>query len=965
MNAVLKRNTKRFAALLIALMIVLTALPFSASAESVTAVTTAAVRLRSGAGTNTSSLRVLSSGTQVTVTDMSNAEWYAVSLSDGTEGYVYSEYLAISAEIPATTNEYVNLRSGAGTNYKSKQVVAQGTSLTVTSTQNSKWYAVRLRNGVEGYIYSIYLDLENVGDFEPSTPSQPTQTPEPSAGIDTAITTAAVNLRSGPGTSYKSAGVVAAGVTVTVTKYASPEWYEVTLSDGRSGYICSRYLLEQSSGESDVSESAVTTTYVNLRSGAGTSYYSMGTVRAGASITVTDRSNREWYAVTLSDGRKGYMYSIYIKIIDKVQIYPTPTPVPTATPEPTPEPTPTPDTGSVIMRTTTAVNLRSGPGVSYSRIQVVSSGTDVTVLAIAQDGWYRVKLTDGTEGYFISDYLTLVSGDLSSLSGESSGETGGSDNNVPETPSDIEYVRTNVSGLNLRSGPGTGYSRVKLLDIGTVMQVLAKADNGWLKVKLTDGTEGYVSSEYVSAYDPSDAGAELPEGTEIIEQYKTLYIEANTSGTVYWSSSDTSVVTVESGSGSQVFVYAVAPGTANIVGKNASGAVLTTKTINVTEPEAIRFAYTTPNIISVGESFDFAAVTDQAKTKVWFEIVGGGYYETSNYTEETNGNNTVRVFTAEAVINTPGTYTVRAYSYANGIYSTTYREFTILVVSTTDRTTTSSESRRISDEMLNAVALFEGYFPEVYPDTLAGNIPTVGYGYVVSKNTTFYNSLTKTEAMAMLADTLNRRGYTTQLNTFITQNSIKMNQHQFDALVSFSYNVGSGYWNSSTPCYLRTIMKENTYAVPDNLSVSNPLYGKVSATKLSVYNGHSSNATVLKSLSSGASVTVTDYYRNSDTAEAWYRISASDVTGWVRSGDITLTSTTGLVRDLAYIDAYTFCNNMLDWHKAGGQCVKGLLNRRVAEAKVFSHGNYAEATKGNANFYKNTYNYIIPDCNYR
>ena len=71
------------------------------------------------------------------------------------------------------------------------------------------------------------------------------------------------------------------------------------------------------------------------------------------------------------------------------------------------------------------------------------------------------------------------------------------------------------------------------------------------------------------------------------------------------------------------------------------------------------------------------------------------------------------------------------------------------------------------------------------------------------------------------------------------------------------------------------------------------------------------------------------------------------------------------MRDLQYVDAYTFGSNLLDWHVAGGKCYAGLYYRRLAEAKVFSYGNYADASPSSANYKKNTYGYDIPNCTFR
>ena len=100
------------------------------------------------------------------------------------------------------------------------------------------------------------------------------------------------------------------------------------------------------------------------------------------------------------------------------------------------------------------------------------------------------------------------------------------------------------------------------------------------------------------------------------------------------------------------------------------------------------------------------AVTDTQKSAVRFEIDGVGTYDTTSYDSESQGDNNVRIFSASATISTPGTYTVRAYSSSGGGYSSDYREFTILVVSTTDSDTTTGESRRVSDSMLDNIASY-------------------------------------------------------------------------------------------------------------------------------------------------------------------------------------------------------------------------------------------------------------------
>ena len=924
------------------------------STESTPAKTTEYVNVRSGPGTNYTSKTVIASGTSITVTDRSNSEWYAVKLSNGMTGYIFSIYIELesgsssgggsssSESVRARTTAGVNVRSGPGTNYSSKTVIASGTSITVTDRSNSEWYAVKLSNGMTGYIFSIYIELESGSSSGGGSSSSESVR---------ARTTAGVNVRSGPGTNYSSKTVIASGTSITVTDRSNSEWYAVKLSNGMTGYIYSIYIELQSSagGSTSGGVQAKTTAGVNLRRGAGTSFGVIRVVATGTTVTVTEATNAQWYKVKLSDGTEGYIFTEYLNVIsgdiDSVK----------------PDEDDTPDTsGAVTARTTTDINLRRGPGTTYGVIMVVDENVTVTVTEATNSEWYKVRLADGTEGYFSAQYLKIVSGDIDSVkpddSGDKEDEDDGGSSDLEGTG---EYLRT-TTGVNLRKGPSTSTDVLTVLNSGTIVEVIDRDTQGWVHVRTTSGRVGYVSADYVTAYTPSGTNGSVSTTSTTIAQYKTLYIEGSGSS-VIWTSSDTSVARVEAGVDNQLFVYGVAPGTAKIVGKGANGKELASCTVTVTAPEAVRFAYTTPNIISAGSSFDLKAVTDTQKSSVKFEIQGVGTYETSSYTSESQGDNSVRIFSASATINTPGTYTVRAYSNSGSGYSSTYKEFTILVVSTTDKTSTSNEARRISDEMLENIASYEGYVPGVSPDTLAGNLPTVGYGYVVAKNTSFYNNLTRTEAKAMLAETVNSGGYTSDVNYFISQNGLQMSQCQFDALVSFGYNVGSSYWRGYGSCYVRTVIL-NTVVPPSNLSSSNPYGGKVTSTTLTIYSDHSDSSSRVGSLSEGNSVSIIGYWRDDSTKHAWYQVTASGKTGWVRAGDVAFNNTSGLTRDLNYVDAYTFGSNLLDWHVAGGRCYIGLYYRRLAEAKVFSYANYSEASPSSANYKVNTYGYDVPTC---
>ncbi|MBO5413764.1 MAG: VanW family protein [Clostridia bacterium] len=65
-----------------------------------------------------------------------------------------------------------------------------------------------------------------------------------------------------------------------------------------------------------------------------------------------------------------------------------------------------------------------------------------------------------------------------------------------ESESPKAYVKV-TSSLNVREGPSTRYSKVAKLKPGDLVSVVETTKDGWSKVILPDGAEGYVSNEYI------------------------------------------------------------------------------------------------------------------------------------------------------------------------------------------------------------------------------------------------------------------------------------------------------------------------------------------------------------------------------------------------------------------------------------------------------------------------------------
>ena len=383
---------------------------------------------------------------------------------------------AVSAEeVSAKTTEYVNFRTGPGTNYSSKGVIPSGTGITVTDTSNSEWYAVRLSDGSTGYIYAEYISVSGSNTTED--------------GEVNAKTTADVNFRSGPGTNYNSKAVIGSGTGIIVTDTGNSQWYAVRLTNGSTGYIYAEYIritgnvgtpsapAEPTPAPSnpEAEQSAKTTEYVNFRTGPGTNYSSKGVISLGTTVTVTDTSNAQWYAVRLANGSTGYIFAQYIKI--------TSTPSATATPAPTPTPAPSDPSKEQTAKTTEYVNFRTGPGTNYSSKSVIPSGTAITVTDTSNAQWYAVRLSDGSTGYIYAQYIKITSATAAPA--------------PTEAPADGTVRAKTTADVNLRKGAGTNYGVIRVVGNNTAVTV-TEATNTWYKVKLSNGTEGYLYAQYVT-----------------------------------------------------------------------------------------------------------------------------------------------------------------------------------------------------------------------------------------------------------------------------------------------------------------------------------------------------------------------------------------------------------------------------------------------------------------------------------
>ena len=223
----------------------------------------------------------------------------------------------------------------------------------------------------------------------------------------------------------------------------------------------------------------VTCDVLNVRSGPGTSNSVIGSLKRGNSVAVKAKSNG-WYKVSYGSGT-GWVCGDYLSVGQSS---------PAKAPAQSKPSSPSSSGGSAGRISGTGgagVNVRSGAGTRYGRIGGLAEGASVTIVG-QSGGWYQIKYGSGT-GWVCGDYVKKTSG----------GSSGGSSSGGTSTG---KVSGTGGSGLNVRSGAGTGHtgagtghSRIGGLAEGASVTIVGQS-NGWYKIKYGSGT-GWVSSQFV------------------------------------------------------------------------------------------------------------------------------------------------------------------------------------------------------------------------------------------------------------------------------------------------------------------------------------------------------------------------------------------------------------------------------------------------------------------------------------
>ncbi|HWQ57608.1 MAG TPA: SH3 domain-containing protein [Clostridia bacterium] len=429
------------------------------------------------------------------------------------------------------TTAEVNLRTGAGTGYTTLTTLKSGVALTVYESKDG-WYHVAVDGtSAEGWAYASYVKFQALATPSPTpsaspspTPSGATSSPAPTPVAYGICTGEGVNFREGPGTNYDVIKKIARNAELAIISTSSVWYY--ALCGGDYGYISASYVKVTADATPSPSPSVtptapatvtpaasssasptptstggnarivdtgiITTSGVNLRKGPDTSYASIKKLDKNTGVIVLERAGK-WCHVYAGD-LEGYVHEDYIKVTGTAMITDDGTGG---------NQTPANEYGEG--KTTGSVYLRVGPGTTYLQITVLSKDTSLKLYEL-RDGWYRVKLADGKEGWISSKYVSVTVAI----------PTSGADD--PDTGTGGQATGTGVTNttVNFREEPGTSGKVITQFKAGVTVTLYALKD-GWYEAEY-EGKRGYLYAKYVTVtanptQGDGSGGGVVPEGT--------------------------------------------------------------------------------------------------------------------------------------------------------------------------------------------------------------------------------------------------------------------------------------------------------------------------------------------------------------------------------------------------------------------------------------------------------------------
>lgn len=314
------------------------------------------------------------------------------------------------------------------------------------------------------------------------------------------VNATSLNVRSEPSTSAKHLGSLKKGSTVSVFK-TEKGWANISFNGGRA-WVSAEFLnvsnvpaknAQSQNGKSLSKNAKVTATSLNVRSGAGTQYKVVGSLKNGTIVTVVKEEGK-WSNITYGN-LKGWVSNAYL-LTQSGQAPAVQNPKPAE-----PKPVNSGKSGTV---TATYLNFRSSGNLNAPIIGSLKNGTTVHILS-ESGTWLSIQTSDGKRGWVSSQYISVNKGSSPVVPSPKP------DAKPPAAPpaSVLKKVVVLADGVNIRQGPSTSYLIVGKVNQGDEFAYL-QSKNDWVQFKLPNGNSAWVAGWLVAVQQTSSSPNQNP-----------------------------------------------------------------------------------------------------------------------------------------------------------------------------------------------------------------------------------------------------------------------------------------------------------------------------------------------------------------------------------------------------------------------------------------------------------------------
>ena len=379
--------------------------------------------------------------------------------------------------------DYVNIRTGPGTNYSVADNVRTGTTMTITEIQGGSGYTWG-KFAEERWIALMYTNYEEVIKQQGQTPTEPTEPPTEPTEPPVKPTEPPVEPTEPPVEPTEPPVKPTEPPVEPTEPPVEPTEPTVPPTEPTEPPTEPTEPPVEENPESAGVMGTVTGSDLRIRTGAGTNYDIVGWLQIGDRITVTERKtvgSMEWGKM-----ESGWVSLTYVKLDEPAQEE-----KPEEPKEPETEPAEPEETTPVVMTGWVDVydflRIRKGAGLDYSVAGYYGPNDVVTILEIKDANGMTWGRTD--KGWISMDYVVLYQDNEEPEIEEPEVEE-------PETESKVITGTVDVEDcLRVRSGPGTDYYIEGFLDPGdrvTITETTVADGMTWGKI-----SNGWISMDYV------------------------------------------------------------------------------------------------------------------------------------------------------------------------------------------------------------------------------------------------------------------------------------------------------------------------------------------------------------------------------------------------------------------------------------------------------------------------------------